>query len=67
MTDPVPPAPTPPLRINWTQLGKYAIGATVFGSLFYLVLTGKMQADEYKALCYAALTALGISVAPTSK
>ncbi len=38
---------------------KYASGGVLFVSLFYLVLTGKMQASDYQTLATTALGALG--------
>ncbi len=38
---------------------KYASAGVLIGSLFYLVLTGKMQASDYQTLATTALGALG--------
>lgn len=41
------------------QALKYAAAAGLLGSLFYLVLTGKMPAGDYQTLAVGALGALG--------
>ena len=38
---------------------KLAASAGLFGSLFYLVLTGKIAASDYQTLAVGALGALG--------
>ena len=38
---------------------KLAASAGLFGSLFYLVLTGKIQASDYQTLAVGALGAVG--------
>ncbi len=38
---------------------KYAAAAGLIGSLFYLVLTGKIQPSDYQTLAVGALGALG--------
>ncbi len=38
---------------------KYASAGVLIGSLFYLVLIGKMQASDYQTLATTALGALG--------
>ena len=38
---------------------KYAAYAGLMGSLFYLVITGKMAVGEYQTLAVGALSALG--------
>ena len=38
---------------------KYAAAGGLIGSLFYLVLTGKIQASDYQTLAVGALGALG--------
>ena len=41
------------------QALKYAAAGVLIGSLFYLVLTGKIQASDYQTLATTALGALG--------
>ncbi len=38
---------------------KYTAAGGLIGSLFYLVLTGKIQASDYQTLAVGALGALG--------
>ena len=38
---------------------KYVAAGGLIGSLFYLVLTGKIQASDYQTLAVGALGALG--------
>lgn len=38
---------------------KLAASGALFGSLFYLVLTGKIQASDYQTLAVGALGAVG--------
>ena len=38
---------------------KYAAAGAILGSLFYLVLTGKMAVGDYQTLAVGALGALG--------
>ena len=40
-------------------VARYAAGALILGSLFYLVVTGKMAVGEYTTLAVGALGALG--------
>ena len=56
------PAPAKP-SVDWVALGKYASGAGIFGSMFYLALIGKIPVNEFSALAYAGLTALGYHIA----
>ena len=39
---------------------KYAAGAVLIGSVFFLVFTGKVTSEQYMTLVTAGLTALGI-------
>ena len=41
------------------QHAKLAASGALFGSLFYLVLTGKIQASDYQTLAVGALGAVG--------
>ena len=41
------------------QYAKLAASGALFGSLFYLVLTGKIQASDYQTLAVGALGAVG--------
>ena len=41
------------------QALKYAAAGVLIGSLFYLVLTGNIQASDYQTLATTALGALG--------
>ena len=38
---------------------KYAAAGAILGSLFYLVVTGKMAVGDYQTLAVSALAALG--------
>ena len=41
------------------QYAKLTAAGALFGSLFFLVLTGKIQASDYQTLAVGALGALG--------
>ena len=41
------------------QYAKLAASGALFASLFYLVLTGKIQASDYQTLAVGALGAVG--------
>ena len=41
------------------QYAKLAASGALFGSLFYLVLTGKIQASDYQTLAVGSLAAVG--------
>lgn len=40
---------------------KYTAGAALLGSIYYLVLVGVMQPEQYRDLVIGALSALGIN------
>ncbi len=42
-----------------TTLAKYAAATAIMGSLFYLVLIGRVAAGDYQTLAVGALAALG--------
>lgn len=39
---------------------KYAAGGAILGSLFYLVITGKIHTTVYLVYCTSVLTGLGV-------
>jgi hypothetical protein len=47
--------------MDWSTAAKYAAGAAVVGSVFYLVVAGNIPASDYLNLTYAVLGALGIA------
>lgn len=46
---------------------KYAAGAALIGSVLFLVVTGKVEADQYILIISGALAALGINAAGGQK
>ena len=42
-----------------STVAKYAAAGAILGSLFYLVVTGKMAVGDYQTLAVGALGALG--------
>lgn len=44
-----------------STLLKYGAGAVLLGSIYYLVLVGTMQPEQYRDLVIGALSALGIN------
>ena len=53
--------------MNWKTIAKYGSGVAIYGSVFYLVLAGKIPASEYLGLATAGLAALGYHVASLPK
>jgi len=53
--------------VNWKTIAKYGSGVAIYGSVFYLVLAGKIPASEYLGLATAGLAALGYHVASLPK
>ena len=51
------------MKIDHPTLAKYAAGAALIGSVFYLVLIDKASIELYVGLVTAALAALGINAA----
>jgi len=45
--------------MNWDALGKYAVGAATLGSVFALVVLGKVDAQVYIGLVGGVLTGIG--------
>ena len=47
--------------MDQATLLKYVAGAALLGSVYYLVLDGTMQPEQYRDLVIGALSALGIN------
>lgn len=47
--------------MSYSTGAKYAAGAVLLGSIYYLVLIGTMQPEQYRDLVIGALSALGIN------
>ncbi len=48
--------------MNWSTIGKYAAGAAMLGSVFYLVVTKQVDPQVYVGLITGGLAALGLVV-----
>lgn len=53
------------MAIDWNVLGKYGTGAVVLGSVFYLVFTGKVDAQVYIGMTTGVLAGVGITTLPS--
>jgi len=51
------------MSLDQATLAKYAAGALLIASVFGLVFVGKVDANQYLGIVYAALAALGINAA----
>lgn len=47
--------------MNYSTAAKYAAGATLIGSVFYLVITGTVSSEQYLVIVGSTLAALGIT------
>lgn len=52
--------------MDWNSIAKYLAAGVLTGSVFALVILGKVSADLYVQLVFAGLTGLGVHAAVKS-